>query len=151
MVLETLMYACNRVPQMIKDSLYSHTNRPSLQHKSAGNGSTPPSTSAPPTSPLPPPQEWGLGDHVVRNLHATTDTSLPHCHNLSQSGCSYGFTTCVVGSLTKYQASYAKLFICVPIVLPWSQFSCKRPCHAGSNPLITHRRSSRAAGRVQVP
>jgi hypothetical protein len=63
----------------------------------------------------------------------------------------YGFTTCVVGSLTKYQASYAKLFIYVPIVLPWSQFSCKRPCHAGSNPLITHQSSSTAAGRAQVP
>ena len=72
-----------------------------------------------------------------------------HWHKPVQGHCPrpYGFTTCVVGSLTKYQASYVKLFIYVPIVFPWSQLSCKRPCHAGSNPLITHQSSSTTRAR----
>jgi hypothetical protein len=53
------------------------------------------------------------------------------------------FTTSLDRSLTNYQASYVKLLGHAPIVLPWCQKPCKRPC---CTPLITLSRQVAAEG-----
>lgn len=84
-------------------------------------------------------------------IHASSYKAALSSSNIAPANCSgmssveartlaaYDFTTCIDGSLTKHQASYAKLLYLVPKVLPWCQLPCKRPCHAGSTPVISHR------------